>query len=835
MGASESLEAHRTPGGSLSTLFNDLRYALRGLRKSPGFMITSILTLALGIGAVTAVFSVVNSVILRPYAFRDSGQMAIWRETIQEVSNRYPLLPDNYKHYLSLKARSTKIEDAAILQNASFAVSAGQGHPEIVKGLSISENFFSVLGTAPVLGRTFSTEETRKGRNQVVILSWTAWRRFFNEDASAIGRSLKVGGESRVVVGILPKTFTFPTLNEMPTGAQPGEVLPCEIFQPLVPQDEELTADDSDFSFLVVARLRPGVTAQEAGSELDGMQKSYSASNHLSIHLGVVVEPFSQEVTGSISKGLWLLLAAVSGVLLIACVNLASLQLARSVARDRDNALRVALGARLSRLFQASLAESLLLSVIGGLAGVLLAFAGVRLFVAVAPANLPRLDEVQVSWPILFFAAGLSVLTAITFGILPSFRSLRTDPQQVLQSGSSRMFGARKATATRRLLVAFEVACTLVLLIFTALVARSFSRVLNQDRAFNSGHLMVAQVNLLNPRYDQSGNAGSATRSAFVDRALARLRSNAGVQFAAITSIMPLTGENDVYGVSRQDHPLPEAQLPTANLRNVTPDYFSAMQIPLIAGEDFRENEREHPEDAIISQETAQAAWPGEDPLRRTFRINGRTYTVIGIAADARIVSLKQNAPVVYLPYWHDPPSTVFFLIRSSLPLEALAPNVRSELWDIDPEVAIPVIKSLDTQVFESVGAERFQALVLSCFSVAALMLAALGMYGVLAYSVSLRTQEFGIRVALGSSKTALIRLVLLEGAYPVLAGLAFGAFAAVGATRAIHSMLYETQAADPFAIATSIGLLVLAALVAGLLPAYRASNADPMRALREQ
>ncbi len=237
--------------------------------------------------------------------------------------------------------------------------------------------------------------------------------------------------------------------------------------------------------------------------------------------------------------------------------------------------------------------------------------------------------------------------------------------------------------------MAFEVACTLVLLIFTALVARSFSRVLNQDRAFNSGHLMVAQVNLLNPRYDQSGNAGSATRSAFVDRALARLRSNAGVQFAA-------------------------------------------MQIPLIAGEDFRENEREHPEDAIISQETAQAAWPGEDPLRRTFRINGRTYTVIGIAADARIVSLKQNAPVVYLPYWHDPPSTVFFHIRSSLPLEPLAPNVRSELWDIDPEVAIPVIKSLDTQVFESVGAERFQALVLSCFSVAALMLAALGMYGVL-------------------------------------------------------------------------------------------------------
>jgi hypothetical protein len=597
----------------------------------------------------------------------------------------------------------------------------------------------------------------------------------------------------------------------MPTGAHPGEVMPYEIFQPLVPQDEELTADDSDFSFLVVARLKPGVRALEAGSELDGMQKSYSASNRLSIHLGAVVEPLSQEVTGSVSKALWLLLAAVSGVLLIACVNLASLQLARSVARDHENAVRAALGAGPSRLFQASLSESLVLSVIGGLTGVFVAFAGVRLFVAAAPSNLPRLDEVHVSWPILLFAVGL------------------------LQSGSPRMFGARKATATRHLLVGFEVACTAVLLIFTALVSRSFARILNQDRAFRSDHLVVAQVNLLNPGYNQGGNSGEPARSAFVDRALVRLRSNGGVQLAAITDNMPLTGENNVYGVSRQDHPLPESALPTANLRNITPDYFAAMQIRLVAGEDFREKERDHPEDAIVSQKLARTAWPGEDPLGRKFRINGRTYTVLGIAADARIVDLKQSAPVVYLPYWHDPPSTVFFLVRSSLSLEALAPSVRSELWNIDPEVAIPVIKSLDTQVSESVGADRFQALVLSCFSVAALMLAALGVYGVLAYSASLRTQEFGIRVALGSSKRDLMQLMLLEASYPVLAGLTLGTIAALGTTRAIRSLLYETQAADPLAISASMGLLMAAALVAALVPAYRASNADPMRALRGQ
>jgi len=316
---------------------------------------------------------------------------------------------------------------------------------------------------------------------------------------------------------------------------------------------------------------------------------------------------------------------------------------------------------------------------------------------------------------------------------------------------------------------------------------------------------------------------------------LARLRSTPGVEVAAITDSMPLTGENNVYSVYRQDNPLPESAVPTANLRNITPDYFVAMQIPLVAGEEFGEKERQHPEHAIVSQKLAKAAWPAEDPLGRKFQINGRTYTVAGIAADARIVDLKQTVPIVYLPYWHDPSPNVFFLVRSSLPLETLGPSVRSGLWAIDPEVAIPVIKSLDSQVSESVAADRFQALVLSCFSLAALMLAALGVYGVLAYSVSLRTQEFGIRIALGSSKNALIGLVLREASYPILGGLAVGTIAALGATRVIRTLLYETQAADPLAISASIALLIGAALVAGLLPAYRASNSDPMQALREQ
>jgi predicted permease len=818
----------------MANLSNDFHYAIRGLRKSPGFAVTAILTLALGIGAVTAVFSIVNSVLLRPYPFREANQLVVWRETIQEVSDRYPVLPDNYKHYLNLRTRSKTIADAAIFQNASFAVAQGQDHPQIVNGLSVSSNFFAVLGTGPAIGRTFLPDELRKGRNNVVVISWSAWQRFFDGDVAALGRSLKIGGEQKVVVGVLPRTFAFPAMSEMVAGANPGKVSAYEIFQPLVPQDEELTADDSDFGFLVLARLKSGIPVKEATTELDGIEKAYSLSNHLSVHLGVVVEPLAEEVTGSIRKPLWLLLAAVAGVLLIACINLACLQLARCVAHSQDNALRAALGAGRKRLFQATLAESLVLSAFGGLTGVLFAFAGIRVFMAIAPANLPRVEEVHINWPILVFAAALTVLTALAVGSFPALRSLQSEPQQILQARSTRIFSAREATASRRFLVGFEIACTVLLLIFTSLVARSFARILSQNRAFDSNQVIVAQVNLLNPRYDQGGDSGSHARSSFVDRALDRLRANPSVQFAAVTSTMPLTGESNVYGIHRADHPLPEDEAPTANLRNISPQYFAAMRIPLLAGQEFEEKERDHPDDAILSEKAAKVAWPGENPLGRTFRINGRTYTVSGIAADARIIDLKSDAPVVYLPYWHDPPSTVLFLVRGSPSLEGLASAIRRELWEIDPEVAVPTIKGLNSQVDESVSTERFQTMVLSGFGIAALMLAVLGVYGVLAYSVSLREQEFGVRLAFGSTRSALIRLVLLEASSPIAAGLTFGGVTALLATRWIRSLLYETTPADPAAIAFSVGLLLLVGFAAALIPAYRASKTDPMRALHQ-
>ena len=649
----------------------DGKIALRQLRKAPGFTLVALLILSFAIGASTATFSIVDSVLLRPYAFRDSGQLVVWRETIQEVSKRFPSLTDNYRHYLYLKAHSATIADAAILQNASFALEAGNDHPQRVKGLRVSPNFLSVLGVSPVVGRTFLPQEVQEGDRDKVLIAYGAWQRFFNGDPGAIGHTLRIQGRPAIIVGVLPKEFEFPHVNEMAGGVTPGDASPYEIFQPLVPTEEEATADGSDWGSLVIARLKQGVTAKQAGSELDGILKGYSADHHLPVHLGAVVEPFSQEVTGSISKAIWLLFGAVLGVLLIACVNLSGLQLARAVAHDRPNAVRAALGAGRIRLFQASLMESLLLAVIGGCAGIGLAFGGIHAFQAIAPANLPRLQQIAINWPVLGFACGLSVLTAVLSGIFPALRSLRTDPQRALQASCTRLVNTRQAALARRLLVTLEIACTVILLLVTGLMLRSFSRVLYENHAFNASRVAIAEVDLLNPRYQDSSSSGTWARSSFVDRTLERLRANPGVEIAAITSNMPLTGDTNIYSMYRPDRPLPESALPQADLRNVSPGYFAAMQTPLVAGANFTESERDHPVDAIISQRAAQLTWPDGQTLGRKFRINGRVYSVIGVAADARIANLKENVPVVYLPYWHDPSTTIFFLIRSSRLLKA--------------------------------------------------------------------------------------------------------------------------------------------------------------------
>lgn len=824
------------------SFWQDIRYAVRQVRKSPGFAATVILTLGLGVGSVTAVFSVVNGVLLQPYTFRNPGQIVVWRETIRELEHVSPLLPDNYRHYLNLKARANTIQDAAIMQNPVFSVSTGVDHPQMTEGLAISPNFFSVLGVTPLMGRAFTPEEAQSGRDREIILTWGAWQHYFNGNPSVLGMTLRIGDVPETVVGVLPKSFRFPVISIMPGQATHGSTERYEIFRPLVPMPSELTANDAEFNYLVAARLKPGVSVRQAQSELDGIEKATAAADHLAIHLSVVVEPFSQEITGDVSKPLWLLLAAVTGVLLMACVNLANLQVARGVARTHETALRAALGAGRSRLLQGVLIENLLLGVGGGLGAVAVAFLGEKLFASIA-AILPRLNEVHMSVTVLALSLGLSLLTSLGFGILSALRSLRVMPQSSLQSSSTRFSGGKEAARSRKLLVAVEVACSVTLLIVTGLVTRSFSHLLTQDRRFTSQQVVMSKADLSAPKYSSGegmpdnfgADPGSLARDSMIDRTLDQLRALPGVQSAAITNVIPLTGDTSVDGLVRPDHPVPQGQVPMANRRFTSPGYFDTMGIPLLAGRDFNEKDRENPRVVILSDKAAKAAFAGENPLGRTLGHWGHVYTVVGIASDARINDLKRNAPIFYLPYWDFPPKSPVFMVRSSQTILTLGPEMRQIIWGIDPNISIPAVVSLDTQVSESVATERFQAVILSIFGIAALLLAVLGIYGVLAYSVSLRTQEFGIRIALGSNKAGLARLVLMDAYYPIVGGIVLGLLGAAAGARWVRSMLYETSAIDPWAIGLSLAVLLMAALLAALVPVRKAVSVDPMRALRSE
>jgi predicted permease len=453
------------------------------------------------------------------------------------------------------------------------------------------------------------------------------------------------------------------------------------------------------------------------------------------------------------------------------------------------------------------------------------------------PANVPRLNEVQVSLPVLLFAAAVSIASALAFGILPALRSLDVHPQSALQANSSRTVSSLAGGRTRSMLVAGQVACTLVLLIVTSLVVRSFSHMLRQDRGFDSSHVTLAQVHLFSPEFGDKVRNVKSAKLAFTDRAVAALQQLPGVQSVAVTSAMPLTGETWVDNLERPDHPLPEAERPLINLRWVNQDYLATMQIPLIAGRNFTLADRANPYVALISERTAREGFAGENPIGRTISNvvpnDEHPVTVIGVVADTRINGLKDTAAMVYAPYWAFTPWTLSFLVRSSQASDALISPMRQTLWGIDSQVAIPSLKSMDEQLSDSVATERFQVVVLTCFGAAALLLALLGVYGVMAYSVSLRQQEFGIRIALGSGKSALIGLVLRQAALPVLLGTGVGLATALIALRWVGSLLYNQPVMDPMAVGGSVLLLLVAAAIAAIVPARRAAFTDPMRALR--
>lgn len=819
----------------MQSILQDLRYGWRQLRKSPGFAITAILTLALGIGATTALFSIVNGVLLKPLAYRDSGRLvAVW-ERVRFLEKLFPYVGPNSRHADLWQKRARSFSDMTMLQANSIGVSRAEGdHPEFVGRVIGQPNLLDILGIQPVLGRGFLPEETVEGHQNVVLISWRLWQKFFNGDRNAIGKFLNLSGTPYEVIGILPHDFYFPKANELASSPIARQLPEIEAISPLVLNPLKNFGWMSDFgNYIVLGHLKPGISIAQAQQELNVIAEDIvrqapasQMDGPLQGALSAYVQPIKEAIVGKTAPRLWLLFAAVASVLLIACVNLANAQLARFAARDREAAVRSALGASSSRLLQSALAEIALLSFAGGVLGIILAFAAVHWFSRYAQLAIPRLGSVTINLTVLMLSITLTVGAAFIFGLLPALRLLHIRPQQVLQH-TARTGGPRWSNILRRWLVGAQVFFCVTLLLVAGLFVRSLIRLSTFDKGFSTEHIVAADVFLQGKAFTD------ASRASFDDGVLAKLRSLPGVQSASLASAMLLEGETWIDGVSATDSA--EQQHALANYRWISPGYFNTLQQKIIAGRALNESDR-GTRNAVISVATARAVWPGRDAVGRQFKRNGNLSTVVGIVADAHNNSLRE-APVnmVYLPYWDAPPRATYFLVRGSQSPSLLMETVRSTIWNYNPDVTLARVHTLDSQVSDSIAPEHLETNILLAFGAAALLLALLGIYGTLSYVVQTRTQEVGIRMALGASRQSVYWLMLGTILLPVSLGLIAGWAASLGIGRTLSALLYDTTTIDPVVNLSVALLFTLAAAAATFVPCRHAAQIDPMEALRTE
>lgn len=823
--------------------FAEIRYSLRNLWKAPGFALTAMLTLALGIGASTSVFTVVDSIILKPLSYRDSGKLVvIWERAKFLVTRSVPYTGPNPRHEVMWKERSSSFSDLCLLGVGTRGVSSGVDHPHLVGSVRAQSNFLNVLGVTPLLGRNFVPNEAIKGRDQVVILAYSIWQSMFHGDPNIIGQSVHLSDTPYEIVGVLPKDFQFPkrnVLSSFPSKQSATTGPPIEIVTPLAIDPNEYGWNSDYGNWIALGRLKHNVSVHQAESELNIIQRQIvnqmpaGERDSSPDALLAYVQPMRDAMVGNSRRGLWVLMAAVIGLMLIACINLANAQLGRAVAREREAAVRSALGAFGWQLVWSSLSESLLLSILGGAAGIVLAFNGLSLFSRYSPVDLPRMTEIQPNFSVLLFAVLLVIGAALLFGIMPAINFVRTDPQKALQQSSARMYGSRQSRRLRLILIALQVFGCTALLLVTGLFAKSLLTLLRSDRGFDTGNVVTAEVNLPPPPLRAQAYKKDRQRIAFDDGVLARLHAFPGISAAALVSAMPLEGETWIEGIFRPDKSFDHR--PLWNVRWVSAQYFDVVRERLIAGRFFEERDRDS-NNAVISESSAKAGWLGENPIGRQFRWRDKMMTIIGVVADARTNSLK-DSPVnmAYLPYRTLPPYATFFMVHTSQNPETLISDVRRAIWAQDPEVTIARVKTLDSQVKDSLSTERFQTFVLVAFGIAALSLAMLGVYGILSYTVAGRTQEIGVRMALGATRQRIYSLTMSEAAVPVALGLAVGWAASVIAGKFVQKLLYGVTATD-WSVGVTVTMLLLAcATLAAFLPARRAASVDPMQALRTE
>ncbi len=806
----------------LSGIGVDLRHALRSLLKEPGFAALSVLMLGLGLGATTVVFSLVNGVLLKPLPYPEADRLVTIREVIPRIAHLYPSLPVNAAHFVAWRKECPSIEAMSVFEPTAVNLT-GSGEPERLDAALVSANMFRVLQVRPALGRDFRDGEEQDGNDTVAVLTDGLWRRRFHADPALVGRTISLNGRARTVVGILPADFRFPDRNVF--GGQ--NLAPdTEMFLPKTFSQDELAELLGRFNYGVIARLAPGASREQAAAQLEAVQARFEAQAGETINLRAAVTPLLETVAGKSRRGLLVLMGAIAALLLIVCVNLANLLLARSERHSREFAVRSALGATRGQLIRRALAESLLLAAAGAVLAAGVASAGIDLLKAYAPADIPRLEEVVLGGRVMAFSGVLVTITALSFGFLPAWRVSRSDPQEALRSATRNATVSRGGMRLRSALVACEVGLSATLLILAGTLLHSFVRLMQADKGFRAPTVLAMDVGLSGDKYRQD-----AARDGFYRRLFESLAAQPGVQAAAIASALPLQGETWIDGVSTSGVEKSEVQV---NVRFVSADYFHTMGIPLRAGRTFSDKDRGRKLTVtVISSRLAAALWPGQDPIGRKFtRGNNEWFEVIGVAGDVRAEAHQAPVAMMYRGYWDWMPYRTVLVARAGGDPRSIAGALRAAVHSADPDVPAPRMRTMAEVLDESVGMRRFQMLLASGFGLMALLVASFGIYAVVSYSVARRTAELGIRAALGARSGNLYALIVRQGMAPVAAGLLLAAACALSFGHVLGSLLYEIRGSDPATIAAVAGLLGLVALAACLVPARRASRVDPLSAL---
>ena len=797
---------------------HDLKFALRQLTKSPGFTAIAVLTLALGIGACTAIFSVVNGVLLRPLDYAQPDRIVVIRESAPPEFPEFSVSPPNF---LDWERQAKSFASIAAVSSTSLNL-AGDGEPQRLTGIKVTAHYFDVYGVRAALGRTFLPEEDAPGKNHVIVLSYPCWQRLFAGASDVVGRTLQLNGEPYTVTGVAPAGF--------------GVANKVDAWVPMAFTPAESANDNRGAHYVgVTARLKPGVTAAQADAELKliaaRLAQQYPDSNKGWTAFALPLLDYSVR---DIRAVLWTLLGAVGCVLLIACANIANLLLARATARHREISIRAALGASRARLVRQLLTESVLLALAGGVAGVLVARWGLDALLALAPASLPRTNDIHLDGGVLAFSLVLSVTTGVLFGLAPAWLAARADVNEALKQGSRGTTEGGARGRLRSTLVVLEVAGALVLLASGGLLVRSFARLAHVDPGFVPENATLLRLSLPAKKYGQP-----AQQVAFAGALLDRLQALPGVQAAGLTHSMPLVGDYNLSFVI-QGRPVAPSDQPSASYYAVTPGYFPAMGIRLVRGRLFTaRDDAKAPRVAIVNETFVRQHFPHEEVLgHRIYITNGPESwrEIVGVVADVTQSGVDKVTPAqTYEPFAQQPYETLNVVIRTTGPAAPLLGALRPAVYAVDKDQPVRSIQPLEDIMAASLSRQRFAMLLLGIFSLVALLIAAVGIYGVMAYNVTQRTGEFGIRLALGAQPRDVLRLVFRHGARLVGFGLLLGLAASFATARAIESMLFHTNARDPLTLAAITLLLGAVAALACLIPARRATTVDPMIALRAE